>query len=43
MVLETGLEQPEAIELYESSGYEGVTSFGYYSDSPLSRCYGKRL
>ena len=43
MVLETGLEQPEAIALYESSGYDAVTPFGYYQDSPLARCYGKRL
>ena len=43
MVLETGLEQPEAIELYESSGYELVQSFGYYQDSPLARCYARRI
>ena len=43
MVLETGLGQPEAIALYESSGYERITPFGYYKDSPLVRCYGKRL
>jgi ribosomal protein S18 acetylase RimI-like enzyme len=43
VVLETGLRQPEAIALYESSGYEPVPSFGYYRDAPLSRCYGRRL
>jgi GNAT superfamily N-acetyltransferase len=43
VVLETGLAQPEAIALYESSGYTPVPKFGYYRDSPLSRCFGKRL
>ncbi len=43
LVLETGLRQPEAIELYTSSGYTPVTPFGLYRDSPLNRCFGKRL
>lgn len=43
MILETGIAQPEAIALYESSGYEPVEKFGHYSWSPKSRCYGKRL
>ena len=43
LVLETGLRQPEAIELYESSGYVPVTPFGHYKDSDLSRYYGRRL
>jgi len=43
LVLETGLKQPEAIALYESSGYVTVPGFGYYRDSPLSRTLGKRL
>jgi len=42
-ILETGIEQPEAIALYESSGYVPVPKFGFYRDSDLSRCYGKRL
>ncbi len=42
-VLETGIEQPEAIALYESSGYVPVPKFGFYRDSDLSRCFGKRL
>lgn len=41
IILETGLRQPEAIALYESSGYVPVASFGYYRDAPLSRCFGK--
>ena len=43
MVLETGLAQPEAIELYRSSGYARVAGFGYYKDSPKVRYFGKRL
>jgi GNAT superfamily N-acetyltransferase len=43
MVLETGIAQPEAIELYTSSGYVLVENFGHYSWSPKSRCFGKRL
>jgi ribosomal protein S18 acetylase RimI-like enzyme len=43
MVLETGIEQPEAIALYRSAGYEPVTKFGHYAWSPKSRCFGKPL
>ncbi|MCZ4498933.1 MAG: GCN5-related N-acetyltransferase [Marmoricola sp.] len=43
MVLETGLEQPEAIALYRSSGYEAIPGFGYYRDSPLNRCFARRV
>jgi len=43
MVLETGTRQPEAIALYESSGYVEVPAFGHYKDEPISRCYGRRL
>lgn len=43
VVLETGLAQPEAIALYESSGYEPIPGFGYYRDAPLNRCYARRL
>jgi len=43
MVLETGMQQPEAIALYESSGYEPVPGFGLYRDSPFARYYGKDL
>ncbi len=42
-ILETGMRQPEAIELYQSSGYVEVPKFGFYCHAPLSRCYGKRL
>jgi GNAT superfamily N-acetyltransferase len=43
LVLETGLDQPEAIALYTSSGYEPVPGFGYYCGSDLSRTFGRRL
>ncbi|MFD9331711.1 GNAT family N-acetyltransferase [Streptomyces sp. NPDC060065] len=43
MVLETGTEQPEAIALYTSSGYEPCAKFGHYRHSPMSRCFAKPL
>ena len=43
MVLETGMRQPEAIALYESSGYRPIPGFGHYKDSPLSRCLARSL
>jgi GNAT superfamily N-acetyltransferase len=43
MVLETGMKQPEAIALYESTGYVPVEGFGYYKDSPTVRYFGKPL
>lgn len=43
LVLETGLRQPAAVQLYRSSGYTEVEAFGHYADSPLSVYLGKRL
>jgi GNAT superfamily N-acetyltransferase len=43
VILETGARQPEAIALYQSSGYLPVPGFGFYRDSPLSRCFAKLL
>lgn len=43
VVLETGLRQPEAIELYRSAGYQEIDGFGFYKDAPLSRCFAKLL
>ncbi|MFR9673514.1 GNAT family N-acetyltransferase [Streptomyces sp. TR06-5] len=43
MVLETGIHQPEAMALYESSGYQQVTKFGHYRFHRDSRCYAKQL
>ena len=41
--LETGTEQPEAIALYESHGYEPIPGFGRYKDEPKSRSFGRSL
>ena len=43
LVLETGTVQPEAIALYESSGYRPIEGFGYYAGRPLSRSFSKRV
>jgi GNAT superfamily N-acetyltransferase len=43
VILETGTPQPEAIGLYESSGYESIPGFGHYRDEPLNRCFAKNL
>jgi hypothetical protein len=42
-VLVTGLAQPEAIALYQSSGYTPIEPFGTYENSDLVRCFGKVL
>jgi putative acetyltransferase len=41
--LETGIHQPEAIGLYEQSGFYPIPPFGPYTEDPLTRCYEKRL
>lgn len=41
--LETGSLQPEAIGLYESSGWARIAKFGVYKDEPGSTCFGKAL
>ena len=38
--LETGDVQPEAIGLYESSGWARVPNYGQYEDDPRSLCFG---
>lgn len=43
IILETGLEQPEAITLYTSSGYEVIENFGYHRNSQLCRSFGRDL
>ncbi|GAA2060457.1 GNAT family N-acetyltransferase [Streptomyces albiaxialis] len=44
MVLETGIEQPEAIALYGSSGYiPAEEKFGHYRFHDESRCFVKPL
>jgi GNAT superfamily N-acetyltransferase len=43
VVLMTGLAQPEAVALYQSSGYEPIEPFGLYAESELVRCFGKDI
>ena len=43
IVLETGERQPEAIRLYETSGYERIDGYGHYACSPMSVSFGKDL
>ena len=43
IILETGDRQPEAITLYESSGYTRIPGFGIYRDEPGCQCYAKPL
>jgi GNAT superfamily N-acetyltransferase len=43
LVLETGTEQPEAVALYSSEGYQSITKFGVYREHPQSICLGKEL
>lgn len=40
-VLETGINQPEAIALYRKSGYQQIPAFPPYEDAPLSICFMK--
>jgi GNAT superfamily N-acetyltransferase len=43
LVLNTGTEQPEAVALYESSGYRPVPGYGHYAGMPQALFYGRRL
>jgi len=43
LLLETGSRQPEAVALYENSGYAPTENFGYYQDSGLDSSYVKDL
>jgi GNAT superfamily N-acetyltransferase len=43
VLLETGQAQPEAMRLYETSGYERVDGFGHYKCEPNAVSYGKTL
>jgi len=39
--LETGIDQHEAIRLYERSGYRRISAFGVYQPDPLSLFFEK--
>jgi len=43
ILMESGTKQPEAMALYESSGFESIPGFGYYRNEPANRCYAKDL
>jgi len=43
LVLETGDRQPEALGLYESSGYARIPCYPPYDSRALSLCFEKRL
>jgi GNAT superfamily N-acetyltransferase len=41
--LETGLRQPEAIALYQATGYERIPDYGHWAGEPLTVCFEKPL
>ncbi len=43
IVLETGLEQPEAMALYRAEGYAPIRGYGHYRCAPKSRSFAKDL
>ena len=43
MILECGDQQPEAVSLYEKSGYVRIDNFGFYQDAPGVLSYGRDL
>jgi len=42
-VLETGMKQPEAIRLYEKSGYAVIPNYGQYIGMENSVCFEKKF
>ena len=42
-ILETGVKQPEAIRLYQKSGYEKTVSYGQYLNVENSVCMKKSI
>jgi putative acetyltransferase len=42
-ILETGINQPEAISLYKKLGYEQIENYGPYVNNNESVCMGKDL
>jgi GNAT superfamily N-acetyltransferase len=41
--LETGDRQPEAVALYDATGYTRIAGYGHYRGSPENVCFAKRL
>lgn len=42
-ILETGIKQPEAIRLYEKTGYTIMANYGPYSGIKTSYCFEKNI
>jgi putative acetyltransferase len=42
-ILETGINQPEAIALYQKTGYTRISNYGQYSNVENSVCFEKEL
>lgn len=42
-ILETGVNQPEAIGLYKKNGYKIIANYGQYENVENSVCFGKSL
>lgn len=43
LILESGTKQPQALALYETTGWETMAPYGDYREEPESRCYAKPL
>lgn len=41
--LETGVRQPEAVQLYTSAGYQRIPDYGQYAGDELTLCFAKDL
>ena len=41
--LETGVRQPEAVQLYTSAGYHQIPDYGQYAGDQLTLCFAKEL
>lgn len=42
-ILETGINQPEAISLYKKMGYKAINNYGQYAGVATSYCFEKEL
>jgi GNAT superfamily N-acetyltransferase len=42
-ILETGINQPEAIHLYKKNGYQIIANYGAYMDMETSVCFEKEV
>lgn len=43
LLLETGVEQPDAMRFYVRERYAPIPNYGHYAESAISRCYAKEL